>query len=166
MKKQISGCHSQFGIFNPTPTNPVTNPFPPPSVSFGKTTLPKKMYLDTSKTNSFSPWKLVTLGRWFISSWGKFGPIFRGELLLLVAAFNPFEKYARQIGSFPHSSGWKISKKCLKPPPRAVSFREGLNPTGSMCGILTHIWLIFMVTSASNNQPIFFKYQTINNPGF
>ena len=38
---------------------------------------------------------------------------------LLVGGFNPFETYARQIGSFPQV-GVKICKhkKCLKPPPR------------------------------------------------
>ena len=34
----------------------------------------------------------------------------------LVGGFNPFEKYARQIGSFPHKSGCKF-QKCFKPPP-------------------------------------------------
>ncbi len=29
---------------------------------------------------------------------------------------NPFEKYARQIGTFPQGSGWQF-QKCLKPPP-------------------------------------------------
>ena len=33
----------------------------------------------------------------------------------LVGGFNPIEKYARQIGSFPQSSGWKF-QKCLKSP--------------------------------------------------
>ena len=30
---------------------------------------------------------------------------------------HPFEKYARQIGSFPQGSGWRF-QKCLKAPPR------------------------------------------------
>ena len=33
-----------------------------------------------------------------------------------VGGFNPFEKYARQIGSFPQGSGWKWKR--VKPPPR------------------------------------------------
>ena len=33
----------------------------------------------------------------------------------LVGGFNPFQKYARQIGSFPQVGVKK--KKCLKPPP-------------------------------------------------
>ena len=37
----------------------------------------------------------------------------------LVGGFNPFQKYARQIGSFPHI-GMNI-KKYLKPPPRYVN---------------------------------------------
>ena len=40
-----------------------------------------------------------------------FSPSF-GEYLFLVGSFNPFEKYARQIGSFPQGSGWKF-QKCL-----------------------------------------------------
>ena len=36
---------------------------------------------------------------------------------ILVGVFDPFEKYARQIGSFHQGSGVKI-KKYLKPPPR------------------------------------------------
>ncbi len=37
----------------------------------------------------------------------------------LVGGFNPFEKYARQIGSFPQGSGWKY-KIFELPPPRSV----------------------------------------------
>ena len=37
---------------------------------------------------------------------------------LLVGGFNPSEKYARQIGSFPIGRG--EHQKCLKPPPRLV----------------------------------------------
>ena len=36
---------------------------------------------------------------------------------VLVGGFNPVEKYARQIGSFPQNRG-ENSKKSLKPPPR------------------------------------------------
>ena len=36
---------------------------------------------------------------------------------LLVGGFNPFEKYARQIGSFPQGSGMKIPKIFELPPP-------------------------------------------------
>ena len=32
---------------------------------------------------------------------------FSAEMMHLVGGFNPFEKYARQIGSFPQGSGWK-----------------------------------------------------------
>ena len=39
-----------------------------------------------------------------------------GVITKLVGGFNPFEKYARQIGSFPQV-GMKIIKS-LKPPPR------------------------------------------------
>ncbi len=52
-------------------------------------------------------------------------PMFRGYLFVLgsvsiqVGGFNPFEKYARQIGSFPQVDG-KNLKKCLKPPPGTV----------------------------------------------
>ena len=39
----------------------------------------------------------------------------RSVQLILVGGFNPFEKYARQIGSFPQGFGVKIKK--MKPPP-------------------------------------------------
>ena len=32
------------------------------------------------------------------------------KTMYLVGGFNPLEKYARQIGSFPQSSGWKFQK--------------------------------------------------------
>ena len=37
----------------------------------------------------------------------------------LVGGFNPFEKYARQIGSFPQGSGWKYKIFELPPPSKA-----------------------------------------------
>ena len=47
-------------------------------------------------------------------------------ILLLVGGFNPLEKYARQIGSFPQGSG---NKKYLKPPPSLViSFKKRKTP--------------------------------------
>ena len=47
----------------------------------------------------------------------------------LVCGFNPFEKYARQIGSF---LGRDENKKYLKPPPRYY-------PKHSMYGIFTYL---------------------------
>ena len=41
----------------------------------------------------------------------------------LDGSFNPFEKYVRQIGSFPQGSGWK--KKGLKSPPSYVPRHPG-----------------------------------------
>ena len=36
--------------------------------------------------------------------------------VFLVGGFNPYEKYAREIGSFPEGSGWKFQKICQLPP--------------------------------------------------
>ena len=44
---------------------------------------------------------------------------------------NPFEKYARQIGSFPQGSGWKLKKNELPPPRQWWS------------GIMCRIWVPF-----------------------
>ena len=38
------------------------------------------------------------------------GTILQVENVGDVGGFNPFEKYARQIGSFPQGSGWKFQK--------------------------------------------------------
>ena len=44
----------------------------------------------------------------------------------LVGGFNPFEKYARQIGSFPQV-GVKIKKNELPPPSESLSKKSGRN---------------------------------------
>ena len=45
-----------------------------------------------------------------------------GAIKILVGGFNPSEKYARQIGSFPRESGWKY-KMFELPPPRNSKFQ-------------------------------------------
>ncbi len=46
---------------------------------------------------------------------------------------NPFEKYARQIGSSPHRQGWK--EKSLKPPPRLGWFFPSPIIYGNVMGV-------------------------------
>ena len=75
--------------------------------------------LPSPKTNSqigSFPLKMDVVTSWntfFLSlPFGVSHPIFR-----LVGAFNPFEKYARQIGNLPQISGWKFQKIFELPPP-------------------------------------------------
>jgi len=43
---------------------------------------------------------------------------------LLGGGFNPFEKYDRQIGSFPQGSGMKIPKIFELPPPSYFQYNQ------------------------------------------
>ena len=64
----------------------------------------------------------------------------------LVDGFNPFEKYARQIGSSSQVGG--KNKKCSKPPPRYIK-----KPYNNLCIVLVHSLLLGVLGPALQLHP-------------
>ncbi len=75
---------------------------------------PAGCFLNSSEspTNSTGEQTAFTLQKKNITEGGLFFLVTVKTKPPLVGGFNPFEKYDRQIGSFPQSSGWKF-QKCL-----------------------------------------------------
>ena len=65
----------------------------------------------------------------------------------LVDGFNPFEKYARQIGSSSQVGG--KNKKCSKPPPRYIK-----KPYNNLCIVLVHSLLLGVLGPALQLHPL------------
>ena len=87
-----------------------------PSVAFGGFAQPIKkkspQFFAGKKTRSLS-----CLGSQ-VEFWGVYRVQWEATNGILVGGFNPSQKYAPQIGSFPQGSGWKYQKIFELPPPR------------------------------------------------